>query len=183
MRKLFTSALNYFDKLNDFLAVLADICLVVLMLLITTEVVMRYLFRSPIEGAVEAQQIILIVICFLGASWVLKKDQHIVLDVVINRLSQRHLALMKTVTGFVGAIVCLITAWYGLVAGIDYTIRGIMTSGMLNFPKGPILVLIAIGFFFMFIQFLRLANVSRKSLRKASSGASEGLGSQRDMSA
>ena len=68
MKRLLTKAVDYFDRINDFLAVLAGTGVVALMLLITVEVIMRYFFRSPIQGASEAPQIIMIVICFLGTA-------------------------------------------------------------------------------------------------------------------
>jgi TRAP-type C4-dicarboxylate transport system permease small subunit len=144
-----------FDRLNDFLAWLAGVGIAVLTILVTAEVVMRYFFNRPIQGASEAQQVLMILICFFGGTWILKKDQHIVLDVILNRLSPPVQALTNAVTSVVGALTCLLTGWFGVVVAVDYTRRHVTTPGMLDIPQGPVLMVIAIGFLFLFVQFLR----------------------------
>jgi TRAP-type C4-dicarboxylate transport system permease small subunit len=144
-----------FDKVNDLLALLAGIGIVILTVLVTAEVVMRYFFNQPIQGSSEGEQVLMILICFLGGTWILKRDEHIVLDVVLSRLSPRQQALANVVTSVVGAVTCLFTGWFGVVVAVDYTRRHITTPGMLDIPQGPILMIIAIGFLFLFVQFLR----------------------------
>jgi len=146
-----------FDSCNSLLAVAAGIILTAMMLILTAEVVMRYFLRRPMAWVMESTELILVLTCFLGTTWLLKKERHVILDVVLNRLNQRARGLANTITSCVGAITCLIIAWYAFVVTWDFFLRDVTTAGLIAIPKGPFIAVMLLGFFLLFIQFTRRA--------------------------
>ena len=62
----FQRVTRIFDKVNDYLTILAGIMLVGLMLIVSMEVVLRYFFSSTTSWVVEISEYILLFIQFLS---------------------------------------------------------------------------------------------------------------------
>ena len=144
-----------FDRTIGLLAALSAILIVVMTLLIGTDVTMRYLMNSPIGGVAEITGHMMLFVTFMGAAWVAKRDGHVKLDIVLNRLNPEARAVLSTATYFVTAIICLILTWYGGRVSVDFFQRGIFQATILRVPLGPMMAIIGIGYLLLFIQSLR----------------------------
>ena len=158
--KLLTKVDTIFSRIVDILAYLAGVLLIGTMLIIVYEIVMRYFFIRPTKWVVNTAGFALLWITLLGATWVLKRERHVVIDVVIGRLNPRTRALLVIITSIVGAIVCLIVAWYTGLTTWDHFLRGTHVLGGIYYPKAPILMVIPVSMFLLFIQFLKRAYVN-----------------------
>ena len=138
------------------LAVVAGVIVIGVMLLIGTNVILRYALNRPLGYTASITGFLLLYITFLSAAWVLRKEGHVVVDLVLNRFSQTKQLLLNGITSAMGAILCLLLTWYGALSTWDYFQRGIVvTQGMQQtVPQWPILLVIPIGFFLLFIQFV-----------------------------
>jgi len=94
---------------------------------------------------------------FLAVALVLQKEQHIKIDLVLNRLGPRVRAGLTTVTSFIAAAVCFIIVWAGVLVTLSHFQMGYFKYGFINIPTGPLYLIIPIGCFLLFIQFLRRA--------------------------
>lgn len=146
-----------FDRVIDLLAVLAIVLIVFGSFSVCLEVVMRYFLNRPLIWVVEVTEYILVLSAFLGAAWVLKKKGHTVIDVVLTQLDPRNQALLNTITSIIGAIICLVIAWYSAQTTWDHFQRDVHLIKALELPKAPFLSVIVLGSFLLFIQFLRQA--------------------------
>ena len=81
--KLLTRGTAAFDQAISFLVLVASIIIILVMLIVCTEVVMRYFLRSPIAWAVQFAEYGPFFIAFLSAAWILKRERHVKMDVVI----------------------------------------------------------------------------------------------------
>ncbi len=153
--KLQKKVINIFDYGTDFLALLAAVLLIFITLSITTGVVTRYLLNAPIIWILEISEYSLLFITFLGAAWVLRREQHVKMDMVLNRLGPRSQALLNSITSMLSAFVCLVVVWYSIQATWNYFELGYYTPTILRVPQGPIVIIIPIGTFMLSIQFLR----------------------------
>ena len=126
---------------------------------------MRYFLKMPQVWVVEITEYTLLVITFLGTAWVLKREGHVKVDLVLNRLKPRAQAFINIITSVVSALVLLVVAWYGLRISWDYFQKGIFELSMLDIPKAPIMVVIPIGSILLLIQFLRRAYGYWESLK------------------
>lgn len=143
------------DAAIDIGAILAAVLAILVTLLVVAQVVLRGA-KIQILWAFEVSEYILLYITFLGAAWVLKRGGHVSLDVLPERLNPRSAALLNAVTSIVGAIVCLLLTWYGVKLTVDTFLSGYTLYTEVEPPIWPIIAIIPIGSFLLFIQFLRM---------------------------
>jgi len=153
--KLLEKTRVVFDHIIGSLAGAAGVLIIGMMLIMCYEVVMRYFFNRPPAWAVEISEYLLFLIAFLGAAWLLKLGGHVRVDIVLGRLNPKAQTLLNIATSAIGAIICLIIAWYGGESTIDHFQRGVPVVKTLAFPKFTLLLFIALGCFLLSIQFLR----------------------------
>ena len=144
-----------FDGTNKFLAVLAGILIVFMMLSVSTEVVMRYFFNRPSVWVVEISEISLLYITFLGTAWLLTNDKHIKMDLLLTRLNQKSQAILNLSTSILGVISCFLVTWYSGLTFWDHFQRGLFKPTFLDIPDAPVLIIIPLGSLLLSIQFLR----------------------------
>jgi TRAP-type C4-dicarboxylate transport system permease small subunit len=162
MMKLFAKLAVIFDRILDATVVLAGVLLVFAVVSVTVAVASRYLLGYPIGWVIEIDSYILLYICFLVGAWVLREEGHVIIDVLLERLNPRTQSWMNIVTSLVSAGVCFILAWYGAADTWDLLKTNYFTPTQLEIPKWIINVIIFIGSFFLFIQFLRRAYLYSK---------------------
>jgi TRAP-type C4-dicarboxylate transport system permease small subunit len=146
-----------FDRINDLAVILAGILVIFVMLSVSADVVSSYFLRRPIEWVLEISEYMLLYIPFLVVAWVLKREGHVKVDILLNRLDPRTQSLLNVVISFIGAVVCFILAWYGVTTTWHLFQFGVTMPTPLRVPKFIIVAVIPVGFFFTFIQFLRRA--------------------------
>ena len=155
--KLLTKSGAVFERTLNLLGALAGVLVAFMMLGVSVDVFMRYFLNRPIFWMIEITQYAMVFILYLGTAWLLKQDGHVVMDVLINRLSQRSRNLTNIVTSIIGAIVCLIITWYGVKVNWDYIQTDYLYSATLEIPAFLLQAIVPLGVFLLFIQFLRRA--------------------------
>jgi C4-dicarboxylate transporter DctQ subunit len=145
------------DRILTTLVVIAGVLCMLMMLGISTEVVTRYFFKMPILGMLEASEIAMLYITFLSAAWVLKKEGHVNMDLINSYLSPRALGILNILLSIIGATIALVLLWYGTKVTIGAFQEGTHMPGNIDINKGYQLVIIPLGSFLLFIQFLRRA--------------------------
>ena len=153
--KIWHKVADLFDRINVFLSAMAGCLVVFLMLSTGIDVVMRYIINEPIDWRIEMSRYALVWITFLGAAWVLKREAHVKMDLVIARLKPRTQSLINSLTYGISAIVCLGLACYGAAATWRYFSVGYVSSSTLEFPLGPVLAIFPLGFFLLSVQLAR----------------------------
>ena len=153
--RLLNKLSGIFDRTNDILTFLAVLFLAFITLLVTTEVVMRYFLGHSIIWVMEVSEYSLLWMTFLSTAWVLRREAHVKMDMVLNRLKPGTQSLLNILTSIIGAIVCFVIAWYSAGVTWDQFLRGVARVGMVDIPKAPVMAIIPIGSFLLFIQFLR----------------------------
>jgi len=163
--KLIIKLASFFDRTIGFLALLGILILAVTLLLVNYEVVARYILNQPTPWMLEIVEYALLYIGFLGATWVLKEEGHIKMDLVVNRLNPRAQAWLNIVTSFIGIIICLIITWYGILVTLHLYQSGQYFAAYLKPPKYIILSVVPLGCLLLFIQFVRRTYGYIKDLR------------------
>jgi TRAP-type transport system small permease protein len=109
-RKLFSHADNAFDKSCTVLIVIGG---VLITLTVVLQVLLRYVFKSPLFGLEEFSRLIAVWVYFLGAIFGTKLDSHVQGDVA-ERLftSRRSKAVVKTLTWFLSGILCILFLYH-----------------------------------------------------------------------
>ena len=153
--KLVRGVTAIFDYIVSLCGTLVVVLLIFMMLAVSTEVVMRYFLNRPPIWVIEVTEYALLYITFLGAAWLLKREGHVKMDLVLNRLNPRTQTLVNIVTSVFGAIICLVLTWYGVKVTWDHFQLGSFLSTILRPPSFLIVAIIPVGSFLLFIQFLR----------------------------
>ena len=154
--KLLTKVGAIFDSTNRAFTALSGVIIVFVMLLVSTDVIMRYALNRPLGEIVhEGTEHLLLYVIFLSAAWMLKQDRHVKMDIVLNRLNIKNQALINVITSVLAALVCLVFTWHGAQVTWGYFQSGTVFSFILNIPIASVIIIMPIGFFLLFIQFLR----------------------------
>ena len=155
--KLTEKVSSGFSRTLDLLGLVACILILFSMMLVVTDVVMRYFLNRPIQWTTEITEYSLLFIAFLGAAWVLKREGHVGMDLIVNRLGRRVQALLNAVTSSIGALIWLTITWFSVKATWEFYELGFFFFTPLRTPKFIIISIIPIGSALLFIQFMRRA--------------------------
>lgn len=158
--KSLTKAINItahiFDHFNNFGALLAKVLLAFLVLSITFTVVTRYFFNFVPKGLFEIWEYCLLWIPFLGAAWLLKREGHVDMDILLTHVKPKVQIIINTITSVLCTITCLALTWFSALTTLKAYQSGIIQiRGELFMPEYIILIIIPIGSALLFVQFLR----------------------------
>lgn len=154
------------DKGLNLLAWIAGLILVGVILSVMVEVFLRSFFNRPQEWVVEISEYALLYITFLSAAFVLKKEGHIVVDLMTCRLSPSKRLFLSIVQYFLISLVSIVFIYVGGKVTVDNFIRGIYNPTVLQIPIAYILGIIPVGGFFLLVQSLIGLLTSYKKFRE-----------------
>jgi len=161
-----TSLGKAFDRFLGALMFISCFMLAGAMLLVCTDVFMRYLFNTPIHWAMDVCEFTLVGIVSLGMAWLLKEDAHVRMDFLVERLSPKKRAIFGAVNATIGVVTLVIILRYGIVEIADLWQRKYaVETGVLRIPKVSLLIPIAFGLFLFLIQFIRQALIHVRTYR------------------
>jgi TRAP-type C4-dicarboxylate transport system permease small subunit len=127
------------------LAILSAVSILLMMLAVSADVIGRYVFDSPILGALEFALLLMVIVVFLGVGYTQTIEQHIAVDVIYMRLPRRLRLPVDIFNLLVVLSISIILAWR-TVSHASYSISiGEYIPGMANFPKYPSKIALATG--------------------------------------
>ena len=153
--KFLTKAGIVFEYALTFLSWIACALISFVTVIIGSDVFSRQVLGHPTIWVTELCEYSLLWITFLGTAWLLREEGHIRIDLIIKRVNPSSANLLDVSTSIMGAAVSLILAWYGTEVVVDHFMRGVPSIEMLGIPKYLILMVIPVGCFLLFVQFLR----------------------------
>lgn len=145
---------KFYEFILGFFAFLACLTLIAMMLATVVKVAMRVFFNYGIHGIDQISGTMMVYITFLGAAWVLRKDGHVTVDILMTIVSVPIRRVMLIVSSILSAVVCLIMAYYGYQAVVRSIQRGIMVAAELEIPRAVNLAVIPLGCFLLGIEFI-----------------------------
>ena len=148
--KAHRTLLRTWDRLNQGIMALAGILLWGQMVIVNIEIFSRYLGR-PTTWVAEISSILILWIPFMIGGWVLRREAHVKMDLLVEHLSPRNQALINFITSLIGAIVMFIVTVAGFLTTLYWI--GNKTPTMLMLPRSPIIGIIFVGSLLFTIQF------------------------------
>ena len=155
--KLLIKASSAFDRILGVFMFLAAAILAFLMLAVCWDVIARTFAGKPLIWLLEFTEYGLLYITFLCTAWVLKNEGHVISDLLLVALSPKSQAFLNMATSILGAVICLFLTWFGAAVSWEKLQSGAYQPTPIEPPDFPIFVIIPIGSFLLFIQFLRRA--------------------------
>ncbi|PKN67895.1 MAG: hypothetical protein CVU57_01390 [Deltaproteobacteria bacterium HGW-Deltaproteobacteria-15] len=144
-----------FDRVLDGLAFLSGVLLIALMILVCAAVILRYFMNRPLGWSVEVSQYMLVAMGYLVVAWVLRREKHVKVDVLVDLLSESRRALIHFITSTLNTAVCLIIAAAAFKSTWDLYKAGYFEPTILMIPKFIFIGIIAFGCTILSIQFWR----------------------------
>ena len=129
------------DKISGFLNWISIVAVYVLMFFMVVDIVLRYVFSSPIAGDYELIELALVLIVFFAIPHTQTVHGHVAVDILTIRLSRR----MKDVCGLIGWLAG--TVMLAIITYANYRqifkVRGNeLTTGILRIPVWPFYALV-----------------------------------------
>jgi TRAP-type C4-dicarboxylate transport system permease small subunit len=134
----------------DVVGFLSLVALVVMMLITTADVILRYLFDSPIMGSFELTEILMVSMAGLSLAWCTLKSGHIRVDIITSMFSKKTNRAIDIVNYIITAALC----GFVVPALINRYIEGVkldVRTYVLKIPEGPFVLLLSFGYFLTFL--------------------------------
>jgi len=160
-----------FDRIIGSAYVLAGLLILFVLSAVFYEIVSRYFFHRAVLWTYEVTGFTMLFITFLAAAWLLKKEEHVRVDVVTSCLKPQHQCAFNGIVSILGAITFLIITIFSAKTTIESAQTGYYTPTELQVPQAYILFIIPVGSFFLFIQFIRRAYGSFRMIGSNYKGA------------
>lgn len=143
-----------YARLLELLAAVAALLLGASALAITLDVVGRNVGLGTLPWILEVSEYVLPLATFLVAPWLLYRNEHVRLDILLQRWPA-----LGHVTNAIGLAVCLVLVWYGVL-----TIRnsGGMVLKSVVFPEWWLYVPVPICFGLLAVEFTRRLALARR---------------------
>jgi C4-dicarboxylate transporter DctM subunit len=137
--------LKLLSKVERVCAVISGGFILLMMLLTTLDVFLRYVFNSPLKGNYELQPMLLIGVVYLATSSVQARRAHISLDLLFSRLSKANQLALQLFGDIVFLTFAAMVAWrFSLVTWKAWVIKDYF-MGMVSFPLWPPYLIITLG--------------------------------------
>lgn len=151
---MFDNNWNPLTVLTRSMAFIAGLTVVLLSLLVTVTVVMRYVFGVGTGWSTEVTTYMLFFIALSAAPQIQIANKHIALDLIVPRLGQSNQQRLRRLSSAVCALISI-----GIVAySANYTAtlfeRGDTVARVLSFPKWIFMAYIAFSFTVMSLVFM-----------------------------
>jgi len=153
---------DLYGKLLDFLAVIAALLLLAMVILVTGDIVLRNVVTKGFVWANEISEYSLYFITLLTAPWLLRRGQHVRLDLVLTAVPRGVAWILEAAGDIVGFVVCLAMIRYGTLMTLDAWRSSSITIKNLIFPEWWLLIplpitfaLLAVEFVFRFLRLLK----------------------------
>lgn len=147
--------LRILDRIEDAMSAGAILLLVAITLMVCLEVFMRYALNDPLVWVVEFAEYSLLYICFLGAAWALRENNHVRVDIFLSAFSDRWRQRLGVVSSLLGLCVSSVLMIWGALAVWEKYVTGAYNPTVVEFPTWIVLLCIPLGSLVLGTRFLR----------------------------
>lgn len=137
--------LSGIDAISKWSGYIVMFLAVALALLMSIEVVCRYVFNAPTVWATESCILVFGVYILFSGAYVLLVRGHVTMDAVYNRFSLRQRAVLDVVTSVFFFLFVGILLWKGIPAAIKCIVLGEHSQSPWGAPYWPMRIAIPLG--------------------------------------
>jgi len=140
--------------ISKYWAQIGNIALAGMMLLTTADVIGRYIFNSPVLGAYEITEYLMIILVFSFLAYTQSEKGHVNVDIVYNHLPTKVRKAFECFNHLVCLIMLILLSWRGIHRVIDIYNAG-QESILLKIPDYPFAIFVVIGSVIFSLEFLK----------------------------
>ena len=141
-------------RLFDLFAAVAALLLLAMVAVVTADILMRNTLGIGFSWANEVTEYALYVITLLTAPWLLRRGQHVRIDVALVIVPPRMAWVMEALADIVGLAASLLLIWYGAIMSVQSARLGSLTIKNLVFPEWWLLAPLPICFALVALEFV-----------------------------
>ena len=138
-------------SLNVLLAYAGSYVLFGMMLLTISDVIGRYIFNSPITGAFEITEAMMVTMVFFFIGYAQAKKSHVAVDLVVNLLPEKLRVIIDIITHTLSLLMMILIAWMSMLRWLEL-MRIKEYTAILHIPVSPFLLILALGCFVFCIE-------------------------------
>jgi TRAP-type C4-dicarboxylate transport system permease small subunit len=143
---LLDKTLRALAALEKIASTIAAVFMFAIMIIVFSDVIMRYAFNKPFSWAYDLISIYLMAgIFFLVLSEAYASNAHVSVDILQQKFSPPVKRLSEIVTCVVGIIVFSLIAWLGWLRAVDAFNSGDVMAGAIPWPMWPSIGLVPFG--------------------------------------
>lgn len=146
--------LSRVQKISGLFFLLSQLTVAAMMLTTAYDTIMRYFFAQPTAWSVELNEVFLVFVTLFAGAELVKRDQHIQMDLLYNKLPGGPQKGARILIYLVGFLICAGLFWLGLQATISTYIGKVYAAGAFRLPLWLLYVMIPIGMGLMFLEYL-----------------------------
>ena len=120
-----------------------SIALFFMMALTFVDVIMRYLFNSPIIGALELTEFSMAIVIFLGLVLLTSQEGHVTVDLIDNFVPDKIKPIQKVIINLINLFVMVVISWQLWIKAEDAAGYGDRTE-YLFMPLSPLMYFMSI---------------------------------------
>jgi TRAP-type C4-dicarboxylate transport system permease small subunit len=147
-----------YGKLLEALALAACALVFLMTLMICADVLLRNVRVVPglagLEWSSEISEAMLYLLTMLTAPWLLRRGQHIRVDVILRAVPNRVGWIFEWATDIMGLACCLLITWYGARAALASFKAGSVSIKTLVTPEWWLLSVLPVAFLALSIEML-----------------------------
>ena len=144
-----------FDWVLNIGGAVAGSLLVAVMLIVCIKVFFRYFLREGLIGIDQISGTLMVYITFFGAAWVLRRDEHVAIDFLVERLNPTLRRWLNVLVSAICAAICLVLTVFGTIAVVSSWQKGILIPAEIEIPRAINLAVIPMGTLLLLFQFIR----------------------------
>jgi TRAP-type C4-dicarboxylate transport system permease small subunit len=154
LAKIATSFMAGINRITEAMAFISGVLLFTLGPMITIAVILRYYFKVSVAWSTEIEEYMLYLAVLLGAPWIMHKDAHVRVDILLNKAKDSTKRVLQLIGNTVGLLICAGLFYFGLLATYENFIRGTKIIKVMPIPKHLPLLFVPIMSFVLFFIFL-----------------------------
>jgi len=124
-----------------------------MMAMVTVDVIMRYMFHSPINGAMEISEMLLVLVVFLGLAAVQSEEGHVRVTLVVLRFNNRTQLILGIVMTLLALCFFALMVWRSSDTAISAWQAGSEFQD-LEITTFPIRLVVPLGVCFLCLELL-----------------------------
>jgi TRAP-type C4-dicarboxylate transport system permease small subunit len=122
----------------------AMVVLVGMMMLTVSDVFLRYIFKNPVPDSQQITEYLMVCVAFLGMAWVAVKNEHISVNLIVPRFSQKVQAIFDSVTYLFGLGVLVLISWRTFIES-TFVRKTETDTLLLDIPAYPFYIVLGFG--------------------------------------
>lgn len=162
-----------FNRFTHLCAALVAVSIALIAFLIPLNLLMVKAQLGGIWWLFEGVEYVLYFGVFIGAPWVLQKNAHVKVDVLLVNLPKNAAVKLERFIDFLGLLICGLLCFYGLRATHMEWIDGTLPDKDLRIANWAVLSVFALSFAMLTIEFLLRMRRAKSILSKEEAAGSE----------